>query len=278
MIPLRAGYRYQALASTSGGVAPRWLLIYSEHRRPQAQRTVDTQWLKQSTDEVKAFQKLCRTTFACTADAQQALHTLAHSLRATAVLEVTVRTTPRYHKRGRPTQGTSPAQVVDQLEGALASSIAARAARVAQQSCFILATNELDATQLPAQEVREGYKGPKHAERGFRFLKDPRFLASTLYRQKPERLMALLMVMTVCLLVYAALEYRIRQALRDHEATFPNHKGQPIQHPTTRWVFHYFGGIHLLSIPGQRPLVLHLNETHEQLLRLRGRPYKAFYA
>ena len=34
--------------------------------------------------------------------------------------------------------------------------------------------------------------------------------------------MALLRVMTVCLLVYAALEYRIRQALKDHDATFPN--------------------------------------------------------
>jgi transposase len=278
MTPLRAGYRDQALASTSGGVAQRWLLIYSEHRRPQAQRAVDKQWLKQSTDEVNAFQKLCRTTLACTADAQQALNTFAHSLRATAVLEVTVCATPRYRKRGRPAQGPLPAQVVYQIEGALASSIVARQALVAQQSGFILATNELDDTPLPAQEVLEGYKGQKHAERGFRFLKDPRFLASTLYLKTPERLMALLMVMTVCLLVYAALEYRIRQTLRAHEATFPNQQGQPSQNPTTRWVFQYFGGIHLLSRPGQRPLVLNLNETHEHLLRLLGRPYTAFYS
>jgi transposase len=186
MIPLRAGYRYQALASTYGGVAQRWLLIYSEHRRPQAQRTVDKPLLKQSTDEIKAFQQLCRTAFACEADAQQALNTFAHGLRATALLAVTVRATPRYHKRGRPGQGTPPAQVVYQSEGALASSIAAREALVAQQSCFILATNELDATQLSAQEVLEAYKGQKHAERGFRFLKDPRFLASTLYLKNPS--------------------------------------------------------------------------------------------
>ena len=278
MIPLRAGYRYQALASTYGGVAQRWLLIYSEHRRPQAQRTVDKHLRQQSTDDVKAFQKLCRTTFACEAEAQQALNTFTHGLRATVVLEATVRATPRDHKRGRPAQGTSPAQMVYQIEGALASSIAAHEALVAQQSCFILATNELDDTQLPAQEVREGYKGQKHAERGVRFLKDPRVLASTLYLKKPERLMALLMVMTVCLLVYAAVEYRIRQTLRAHEATFPHQNGQPIQNPTTRWVFQYFGGIHLLSRPGQWPVVLNLNEPHEHLLRLLGRPYTAFYS
>jgi transposase len=59
-------------------------------------------------------------------------------------------------------------------------------------------------------------------ERGFRFLKDPQFLASSLYLKKPERIMALLMVMTVCSLVYAALEYRLRQALRAQQETFPD--------------------------------------------------------
>jgi transposase len=147
LIPRRAGYRDQALASTSGGVAQRWLLIYSEHRRPQARRTVDQQRLQQRTDEVNAVQKRCRTTFACAADAPQALNTLAHGLRATAVLEVTGRATPRSHRRGRPGQGTPPAQVVYQIEGALAASIATREALVAQQRCFILATNELDDTQ-----------------------------------------------------------------------------------------------------------------------------------
>ena len=67
-----------------------------------------------------------------------------------------------------------------------------------------------DDTQLPPQELLAGYKGQGHAARGLRFLKDPRFLASSLSLKKPERIMALLMVMTVCLLVYAALEYRIR--------------------------------------------------------------------
>jgi hypothetical protein len=40
------------------------------------------------------------------------------------------------------------------------------------------------------------------------FLKDPRFLASTLYLQRPEGIMVLLMVMTVCVLIYAALSSR----------------------------------------------------------------------
>lgn len=277
MAPLTEGYRYQALTSTYGGVAQRWVLIYSEPRQPQAQRSVDKQLHKQSDQEGKAFQQLCGTTFACEAEARQALATFAQDLQVTFLTTSAVRATPRYGKRGRPRQGVPPDQVVYQIEGALASSLATRQARVDQHSCFILATNELDTLQLPPPELLAGYKGQVHAERGFRFLKDPQFLAASLYLKKPERIMALLMVMTVCLLVYAALEYRIRQVLQANDATFPNQKGQRIQNPTARWVFHYFVGIHLLSVSGQWPLVLNLTEEHCNLLKLLGKPYMQLY-
>jgi len=278
MQPLTEGYRYQVGTSTYGQVEQRWVLIYSEPRQPQAQRTVDKHLLAQGLKEVKAFQKLCRTAFACEADAQQALTTFQHGLQATYLHESTLRPIPRYGKRGRPSQDAPPDQVIYQLDGALASRGTARQALIDQHSCFILATNELDDTQLPPQELLTGYKGQGQAERGFRFLKDPRFLASSLYLKKPERIMALLMVMTVCLLVYAALEYRIRQALKDHGATFPDQKGKPTQTPTARWVFHYFVGIHLLLIPGQwDPLVVNLTEEHQALLRLLGKAYERFY-
>ena len=90
-----------------------------------------------------------------------------------------------------------------------------------QESCCILATNALDNHPLSPQEVLAGSTGQQHAECGLRFLTDPQFLASSLSRKKPERIMALLMVMTVCLLLYAALEYRIRTVLAENEATFP---------------------------------------------------------
>jgi transposase len=277
MQPLMEGYRYHALTSTYGGVEQRWLLIASEPRQPQARRTVDKQLLKQSAQEIKAWKKLCGTAFACEADAQQALARFAQGVQATYLHTSTVRAQPRYGKRGRPGRNAQPDQVFYQVDGALASSLAGRQSLVDQHSCFILATNELDETHLSPQEVLSGYKGQVQAERGFRFLKDPQFLAASLYLKKPERIMALLMVMTVCLLVYAALEYRIRQALKAHGATFPDQKGKRIHNPTARWVFQYFVGIHLLCQAGQWPIVLNLTEEHQNLLRLLGPPYMRFY-
>jgi transposase len=206
MEALGEGYRYHGLASTYGGVAQRGMLLYSDHRRPQAQRSVDKHWLKQSEAEATAFQQLCRTAFACAADAQHVLTTFAHGWQVTSLAESPIQPQPRYGKRGRPGQGTPPPQVVDYITGALTSALAAHAALVAPQSCCILATNELEEGLLPPQALLAGYKGQQHAERGFRFLTDPRFLAASLYLKKPERIMAVLMVMTVCLLVYAAVE------------------------------------------------------------------------
>ena len=82
MAPLPDGYRYYVVPSTYGGVEPRWGLIYSAHRHTPAQHTVK-QLLKQGGKEVNTLKKLCRTTFACEADAQQALATFAQSLWAT---------------------------------------------------------------------------------------------------------------------------------------------------------------------------------------------------
>ena len=46
-------------------------------------------------------------------------------------------------------------------------------------------------------------------ERGFRFLKSLDFLTSSFFLKKPERIEALLMVMTTCLMIYASVEYQI---------------------------------------------------------------------
>jgi transposase len=277
MTSLPDGYRYAVLASHYGGVAQRWVLFYSDHRQSQAQRTVDKQWRTQSDHEVKMFKRLCRTAFACEVDAQQALTSFVAGLQTTFLHDSTLCPTPHYGRRGRPGSGAQPDQLVYHITGALASWLTDRRARIDQQSCFILATNELDEEQLSAQAVLDGDKGQAQAERGLRFLKAPQFLASSLYLQKPERIMALVMVMTVCLVVYAALEYRIRRALQEHGATFPDHKGNRIQHPTARWVFHYFVGIHVLYIPGQGLFVLNLTDEHQHLLQLLGKRYAWFY-
>src|SRR5262245_11190653 len=88
------------------------MLIHSEPRLPQAQRTVDKQGLKHSAQEAKAFQTLCRTALACAADTHQALARFAHDLQTTFLHASTVYSTPQYRKRGRSGPGAQPDQIV----------------------------------------------------------------------------------------------------------------------------------------------------------------------
>jgi transposase len=123
----------------------------------------------------------------------------------------------------------------------------------------------------------QGYKGQVRVERGFRFLKDPLFLASAFYLQSERRIVALLMVMTLCLLVYSALEWRIRKGLRIQKETFPDQKRNPTQTPTARWVFQSFRGIHLLLVD-QEQLVLNMQERHRRIVTVLGHRYETLYA
>ncbi len=122
--------------------------------------------------------------------------------------------------------------------------------------------------------------GQVHAERGFRFLKDPMFLANTLYLKKAERIMALLMVMTLCLLVYAALEHRIRKALNESGKSVPDQKGKATKAPTAKWVFELFLDVHLLLITQGTLQVLSMNLEDEvkTLLYLLGPHYTTAYS
>jgi hypothetical protein len=94
-------------------------------RRPQAQRPVDTHWRQPSE---------------AAANAHQALPALTHGLRTSTLPDSLIRSTSRYSLQGRPWQGAPPAPGVYLIEGALALSLAAHEALIAQQSCFILAT------------------------------------------------------------------------------------------------------------------------------------------
>jgi len=280
--PLAEGYRYSAFSTSYAGVEQRWLVIYSEAARERAAKAVDKQLLRQGDKERKAFDELCREAFHCPQDAWRALAAFREKLGVLEVHGADVIERRHYERAGKPAADAVPESIGYHLDGALAAPVAVRQRRLIRRSCFIVATNELDEEVLADPEVLRAYKGQgSKVERGFRFLKDPMFLASTLYLKRVERVMALLMVMTMCLLVYAALEYRIRQTLAEHNESVPDQKGKPTRRPSAKWVFELFMDVHLLTITTEktiRKLVLNLREELKRLLKLMGPAYMELYS
>jgi len=261
-----------------GDVKQRWVVIYSPEAHQRALKSVNKHFLKQSTAEFKALDKLCQQDFACETDARKALALFEKQQKTTFVHDVQVNAYPRYQGKGRPGKDREPDYYVYRIECGIASKPQERNRRLERKSCFILATNQLDGEALSDEELIAAYRDQQKVERGFRFLKDPLFMASTLFLKSPKRIMALMMVMTLCLLVYAALEYRIRRELKAHGMTFPDQKNAATSTPSARWVFQYFSGIHVLTIAQMQVLVLNLNEHHATILKLLGAQYEMLYS
>lgn len=213
------------------------------------------------------------------ADAEAVLKTFQDSLNVLSIHEPEVREQLHYATPGRPAKDQQADNISYQLHACLVAPVAFYQAQVMRAALFVLATNELDPQQLSDQEILSTYKAQSSSERGFRFLKDPMFLANTLFLKKVERIMALLMVMTLCLLVYAALEHRIRLTLADMQQTLPDQKGKPTSQPTARWVFELFLDVHLLTIiqGNSKTITMNLKDDLRTLLKLLGSVYDEAY-
>jgi transposase len=188
-------------------------LVAGAQRTGQPSRTADPgqNLLKESTHELKAFAKLGARRFAYQRDAQAELTRFTTSLMLLQ-LDAEVVSDPVYAGCGRPKKGEAPTSYQFHIKGVAATSQARVEEARNQTGVFILATNGHSET-LAMAELLVTYKAPQNVKRGFRFLKSPELLTSSLYLKKPERIEALLMVMTCSLMIYAALEHRIRQGL-----------------------------------------------------------------
>ena len=269
----------QSICMTYAETRQRWIVYYSPQAYQRAIASVDKQYLKSSNAELKQFKQLGQQVFSCEKDAQDAVTKLEKKLRVIQLNDLTISKKGRFNKKGRPGKDADPDYFVWKIEGAVSTIIEGREAKLRRKSCFILATNQLDEDQQNTEEIIRCYKKDQQkVERGFRFLKDPQFLAATLYLKKPERIMGLLMIMTLSLLIYASLEYKIRTTLEEKDETFPNQKGMPIKKPTMRWIFQCFSGIHVLIIEKTRTLIMNLKEMHLQILRLLGKVFQDIYS
>ena len=187
-------------------------------------------------------------------------------------VQSTLRQKKHYARRGHPAPAAQPTvqwRVLSTLT-ILPEQVAREATR---RACFIVGTNLLDAATLPDEAVISTYREQGSVERGFRFLKDPLFLASSVFLKKPARIMALGFIMVLCLLVYRLAEHRLRAQLAVQRQTIPDQVGRPTARPTMRWVFQLFEGIDVLTVRSASPTVqqvLGRSPLHDRILALLG--------
>ena len=185
----------------------------------------------------------------------------------------------KYKGRGRPSKHTEK-QLLYCPHYHIESNKEKIELEINKKAIFIIATNELDNDKLTDLEVFEHYKDQKKVEKGFRFLKDPLFFASSLFLKKPERIVALTMIMCLSLLIYSICERKLRMLLKTMGASINSQVRKPTQRPTLRWVFQIFEDVHLVRIGenGRWQIeVTNLRDDAKIVLNVLGLNYKKMY-
>lgn len=274
---IESGYSGLWVDSEYAGVKQKWLLVRSEQAVKRESTTLEKNIAKSLATSKNQFDKLCRQEFACEADALAALKKFEKIQRYANIQGQSTIAVAQYECKGRPKKGQEPTGYYYNLSGELTKDQQAIETARQQSGHFILATNDTNET-LTMDELLSLYKSQQSVERGFRFLKSPEFLTSSIFLKKPERIEALLMVMTCSLMVYAALEHRIRTGLKENDLFFPDMKKKPTQKPTAKWVFFCFAGIYEHRVGEATPVVINVIERQKTILEALGPLYWKIYS
>ena len=246
-ITINKNYKFQSYFLEHYGTKMRWVVYYSQQAHDRAKKTFIKALQRKKVQLKKDLFHLQAQRFSCEKDARKALDRIAKKHLFHCLSEPTITPIKRHKKAGRPVSGVE--KTIDSYQIAATFSIVQTAVddEINRRSCFVLATN-IPEKQLESKDVIREYKEQDHVEKGFQFIKSPKFFAEAFFIKSTTRLQALLVIMTLALLVYTVAQRRLRQSLKEREKTIPNQINQPIKRPTLRWIFQLLEGIYQVAV------------------------------
>lgn len=270
------GYKTSEYNSFYGGIEQRWLLVFSEEAYKREKNTLEKK-LKREEEELKqALWHFEKKKFHCEQDARKALEEVKKGYKLHVIKEQLM-LVDKYSGRGRPKKNTEKEIIGYRVDAIFERSQEEIGKLLNKKGRFILATNELDSQRYKNEQILDEYKEQQSVEGGFRFLKDPWFMLDSIFLKLPKRIEALMMVMTLCLLVYNVGQYKLRKRLKENNITLPNQLGKEISNPTLKWIFQIMEGIDVVyfyneSLSGTiREVITNLNKLRKKIVWLFGK-------
>lgn len=267
------------LEITYKGVKQRWTVVYSGQMHKRAQHTLDKKISEESDQVSKKAWHISNQVYSCQQDAYKAIQPLSRKLK---YHRLTYQVVAEYshQKSGRPKAGA-----LKELVGyKVVTNLELDQEKVKQVTQglgrFILATNQLDSSQLDEVGMLREYKEQMHTEKGFRFIKSNAFEVSGVFLKKATRIEALMMIMTLTLMVYNLGEYFLHEALKNKQENIPNQVKKDTQRPSLAYVFRKFHGVQVVKITGEdqtRSIVSKMQESLKIIIRCFGTVAEQIY-
>jgi len=269
------GYKTSGYTSYYGDIEQRRLLVYTEQGYQREIKTLEKRIVKLETKYGKELKKVEQKIYGCEVDAQKAITEIKKGKRYFK-LDFEVNPIEKHKGKGRPKSGVKKEIVGYRMQVKMERDELTIETEKNKKGRFILATNDLDESTYPDDRMLKEYKEQQKVEGGFRFLKDPWFMLDSIFLKKPERVSSLMMVMTLCLMVYNVTEYRMREALKSNQDMIPNQKGKKVSNPTLRWVFQLMEGVCIVRFfdleknESTREIIANMNDVRLKIVRLFG--------
>jgi transposase len=266
------GYLITPLESSYGNIKQRWLLVSSEQALTKELKTLEKNIAQEKEAMTKVLWHLSKQAFACESDARKAGNETQKNLKYHNV-KWDVTSVAKHGKKGRPQKGLAATKLEYFITGTLIQDTEKIELKKRAKGRFILATNELDEQKLSNAEMLPEYKEQSKTESGFRFIKDNAMEVASVFLKKASRVEALMMVMTLCLMVYSFAQHQLRKALADANETIPDQRKKPTSKPTMSWVCRMFSGVGIVFINldiGTQSIVANLNDVTKRIVRYFG--------
>lgn len=276
------GYKTAGYKSFYGGIEQRWLLVFSEQAFQREKKTLEKKLEREEEALKQALRHFGNQEFHCEQDAFKAFETVKKGYKLHTI-EAQVVPVSKHTGRGKPKKGAEKVVVGYKMETTFERNQEKITDTLNKKGRFILATNELDLAVYKDEQILEEYKEQQKVEGGFRFLKDPWFMVDSIFLKLPKRIEALMMVMTLCLMIYNVGQYRLREELKAQNATLPNQLGKEVQNPTLRWIFQIMEGIDVVYFYNEslsyriREVITNLNELRKKIILLFGKTAARMY-
>ncbi len=260
-------------------VPQRWVVVFSEHAYTREIQTLDRAIAKAEEVSKKALWHLGNQIFECEKDAEKALKTYQKTLSYHQIIG-RVEPIKKHKSRGRPSQESNLMITGYQIQGTLQRN---EEKIILLRQCkgrFILATNQLDRAVLADADILAEYKNQSKTESGFKFIKDDTFEVASIFLKKSTRISALMMVMTLCLMVYAFAQHQLRQQLQKAQDTILNQSNKPTDNPSMKWVYRLFQGVHVIVFSidaNQKKVVTNIDPLRQKIIRYFGPHAMAIY-
>lgn len=272
-------YRGSVHEATVYGIPQRWVVIESAHAVHRELKTFQRRLDKKAQELINTLWHLGNQFFKCKADAEKALKPMIKALKYHQV-HYEILPVERHAGKGRPKADAQKVVTGYQIQACLATHLGAVQAKKDTLGRFILATNQCDSSLLENHTLLKQYKEQSCVESSFKFIKNDTFELDSIFLKTPERISALMMIMTLCLMVYNFAQAHLRQCLEEHDETLPNQLGKPVKNPTLNWISELMNVIAVVTIitnNKKQRIVTNVKPVHRQIIAYFGTHAQRIY-